>query len=249
MLCIDRQLRPALVAGLALAFGAAGAPAHTVNASALNVRSGPGYGYRVIATLSRGTVVNTVSRSGAWTKIDRPRTGWVYSSYLSNTSHSGGSGSSSGSIATGGRVGGSSYSGWVHCPDSFYGGYGYYSSWRRWGRPRMINGLLAMGRRWRAAHPGKSIAVGDISKYGGGYLAGHVSHRYGRDVDLRPMTTGATAGYTSVGWSNYSTYYNTQYARLQRAVWSVSVMLHNNRRIPGTTYWPNHYNHFHTRIY
>ena len=72
---------------------------HTVNVSGLNLRTGPGFGYRVIRVLARGTEVNTVSTSGSWTKINRPATGWVYSSYLSNTSHSGGGSSSSSSVA------------------------------------------------------------------------------------------------------------------------------------------------------
>ncbi len=60
---------------------------HTVNVSSLNVRSGPGTGYSVIWTLSKGTVVNVVSTSGSWSKINSPKTGWVYSAYLTNTSH------------------------------------------------------------------------------------------------------------------------------------------------------------------
>ena len=70
-----------------LILGALTADAHTVNVSTLNVRSGPGYGYSVIGTLSKGTVVNVVGTSGSWSKINSPKTGWVYSSYLSNTSH------------------------------------------------------------------------------------------------------------------------------------------------------------------
>ena len=72
---------------------------HTVNVSGLNVRTGPGFGCRVIRVLAHGTEVNTVSTSGSWTKINRPLTGWVYSRYLSNTSHSGGGSSTSGSVA------------------------------------------------------------------------------------------------------------------------------------------------------
>ena len=53
-----------------------------VNVDVLNVRTGPGTGYRVIGTLSRGTIVKVVSRSGSWTKISSPKTGWCYSSYL-----------------------------------------------------------------------------------------------------------------------------------------------------------------------
>ena len=64
------------------------ADAHTVNSSGgLNLRTGPGYGYSVIRVLANGTQVNTVGTSGAWTKINSPATGWVYSAYLQNTAH------------------------------------------------------------------------------------------------------------------------------------------------------------------
>ena len=74
---------------LATVFGGV-VSAHTVNVSGgLNVRTGPGYGYSIIAVLANGTVVNTIGTSGAWTHIDSPKTGWVYSAYLLNTPHSG----------------------------------------------------------------------------------------------------------------------------------------------------------------
>ena len=86
------------VALLVGALTATEAYAHTVTASALRVRSGPGFQYSVITLLDRGTVVNTVRTLGNWTHIDRPSHGWVYTQYLANTSHGGGS-FSSGSVA------------------------------------------------------------------------------------------------------------------------------------------------------
>lgn len=88
-----RHLLTAAVALLGTAFPA---QAHTVTASSLRVRTGPGFGYATIAYLSRGTVVTVVGRSGAWSRISSPRSGWCYSAYLANTPHSGGGGSSSG---------------------------------------------------------------------------------------------------------------------------------------------------------
>ena len=69
--------------------GTLNADAHTVNTSVLNVRSGAGFGYAILGTLTRGTVVNVVGTSGAWSQINSPRSGWVYSSYLINTPHTG----------------------------------------------------------------------------------------------------------------------------------------------------------------
>ncbi len=55
----------------------------TVNASSVNVRSGPGTGYSIVGTLSNGTMVTRAYTSGDWTKITSPKTGWVSSQYLS----------------------------------------------------------------------------------------------------------------------------------------------------------------------
>ena len=74
--------------------------AATVTASVLNVRRGPGYGYHVIATVRKGTHVHVVSRSGAWSKINSPRTGWCYSAYLAKTPHRTTTAPSSGSAST-----------------------------------------------------------------------------------------------------------------------------------------------------
>ena len=73
----------AATALLSLAFWTdASAMTCVVTAGTLNVRSGPGTGYAVIGTLSKGTKVNVVSTSGSWSKINSPKTGWVASQYL-----------------------------------------------------------------------------------------------------------------------------------------------------------------------
>ena len=228
-----------LVAGL---LSIAPATGHTVNVSGLNVRTGPGTGYGVVRTLSRGTEVNTVSTYGSWTKINSPVTGWVYSAYLSNTPHGGGGGSTSGMSAAG----------FINLPGSGYGWYSNTAAYRRWGVPRMVYGLITMGRAWTTGYPGVSgrvLVYSDISLQNGGYFYPHVSHRHGVDVDVSPVTTSGSAGYTSVGWSNYSTWYTQKYVNLIRRTWSVNVIFHNNSRIWGVLYWPGHYNHLHIRIY
>lgn len=56
----------------------------TVNATRLNLRSGPSTKYSVLAVLPYGQVVNTISRSGSWTQVQAGNlTGYVSSRYLS----------------------------------------------------------------------------------------------------------------------------------------------------------------------
>jgi len=51
-----------------------------VDADSLNVRSGPGTSYSVRRSISKGDVVNVVSYSGSWAKLDDGN--YVHSSYL-----------------------------------------------------------------------------------------------------------------------------------------------------------------------
>lgn len=145
-------------------------------------------------------------------------------------------------------------SGFVQLPASGTGYYSYTSSYRRWGTPRMVYGLIRTGKGWRAGHPSyPRIGVGDISLRYGGPISGHVSHRYGVDVDVRPVrTTGE--GPTSYGWSTYS---RSRTAHLLvshvKPNFSVRVVFFNDPALykpyGWIQYWPNHANHFHLRIW
>ena len=65
---------------------AAQASAATVNVASLNVRTGPGFNFHIVGVLARGTVVHVVKTSGLWSEISSPKTGWVFSAYLSASS-------------------------------------------------------------------------------------------------------------------------------------------------------------------
>jgi hypothetical protein len=66
------------------------------------------------------------------------------------------------------------------------GGNGDYACW---GTKDMVAILASMGQKYAAYFKNiggtEKIRIGDISREGGGYLAGHVSHQRGVDVDLR----------------------------------------------------------------
>jgi murein DD-endopeptidase MepM/ murein hydrolase activator NlpD len=78
------QVAPAAEGALALGAPRTQAPTvGTVTASALNLRSGPGTGYRILATLPRGTQGTVLSQSNGWYKISTNRgTGWVSGRYF-----------------------------------------------------------------------------------------------------------------------------------------------------------------------
>lgn len=80
---------------------AAAAETLTVTASgSLNMRSGPGTGYRVVGQLARGTRVETLDSASGWVKVRSPSgtVGWVSSSYLGSL---GGQGGAQGNAAPG----------------------------------------------------------------------------------------------------------------------------------------------------
>ncbi len=65
---------------------------------------------------------------------------------------------------------------------------GLYKRWhpdREWGTPTMIEVLTTVAERMAWLAPDADpIVIGDISARGGGYLAGHRSHRGGIDADI-----------------------------------------------------------------
>lgn len=66
-----------------------------VTASALNVRSGPSSGYRVLGSVARGTRLLRLGSSGSWTKVRyRGMTGYVYTRYTTRITYNGNNGSS-----------------------------------------------------------------------------------------------------------------------------------------------------------
>ncbi|MGD9867274.1 MAG: SH3 domain-containing protein [Hyphomicrobiales bacterium] len=74
------------IAASALALGAAPAAAAVVTGD-LNLRSGPGTEYRVIASMPEGAQVNTGSCSGNWCHVNwRGYSGYASASYLSGES-------------------------------------------------------------------------------------------------------------------------------------------------------------------
>lgn len=67
-----------------------------VTATSLNIRSGAGTSYSKVGTVTKGTKVTLLKKSGSWYQIKTGSvTGWVSGDYLNVTLNSSGSGSSS----------------------------------------------------------------------------------------------------------------------------------------------------------
>lgn len=207
---------------------------HTIVATRLEVRLGPARRFRSNGTLDRGDRVAVVGGQDDWKKIwFRGHVGWILDTYL----------------ASGQLDIGKSGRGFMELPAAGPGFVSYTVASRRWGRPDLIYGLLRTGLRWRDLHPRAGrIRIGDISLRNGGNISGHVSHEGGEDVDVAPMRRDRVEAPTSVGYSTYSHGLTRDLIAEMKRQLPEELVLFNDRRIPGTTPWPNHSNHFHLRI-
>jgi len=73
----------------------------------------------------------------------------------------------------------------------------------------------------------------------------HVSHRYGKDVDVAPMRNDGVEGATTRFSSRYSRARTRRIIELLRSEITPRVILFNDRAIPGVVRYPGHDNHFH----
>ncbi len=143
-----------------------------------------------------------------------------------------------------------------------------------WGTKDMISILTAMGQKYDAYFKkiggDRRIRIGDISKQGGGYLAGHVSHQRGVDVDLRFV--GGRGGFDvqsntmviaalMLSVPNYRHIPGQQMILVDQSLHSAvraglaklvseNVITADEAKRGGDalTHWPNHRDHFHVRI-
>jgi len=220
----------------------------TVTASSLNVRSGPGTGYRVVGTVSRGTRVAVEGSSGSWRKIGYDgREAWVYGTYL-DTSGATKPTTSTTPTTTTSTSRPRSRAGFIQLPSSGPGYYGYYSASRRWGTPTFVYGFERAARRFVTENSGRPrIGVGDISLMNGGDISGHASHERGVDGDFRPVKNNGTEGAVTRFQSTYSRTLTQRIVDLCRAEMPVTLIFFNDSRVRGVQNWPNHENHFHVR--
>lgn len=133
-------------------------------------------------------------------------------------------------------------------------GPGFRASGRpahRFGRPETGRALLAVAAAWARAHPkGPVLDIRDLSRSGGGPLPGHVSHRLGLDVDIRPVKSNGRQGPTSWRQPGYSRALTQQLVDLLRGnkVLPVHAIFFNDPEVRGVRPLKGHDNHLHVRF-
>uniref|UniRef100_A0AAU2UZ21 Peptidoglycan-binding protein n=1 Tax=Streptomyces sp. NBC_00003 TaxID=2903608 RepID=A0AAU2UZ21_9ACTN len=133
-------------------------------------------------------------------------------------------------------------------------GPGFHASARpghRFGRTETARALLATAAAWRRRHPrGPLIDIRDIGPRGGGPIPGHVSHRLGLDVDIRPMRSNGRQGPINWRQAGYSRALTQELVDLllDNGVLRVHRIFFNDPEVRRVQPQPNHDDHLHIRF-
>ncbi len=229
-----------------------GTPAR-VTASLLNVRRGPSTGYGVVGRAARDSKWVIVGSSGSWKKIAYGGgLRWVHGAYLSTGASSSPPPSTSSPAPAGNLP--TSAVGFVQVPASGHGYTTYSYSHKRWGTPALVYGTLRAAGQWKTQNPGyPRVVIGNVSLANGGYMAPHQSHRNGKDIDIRPISSSTYEGPLTVYQSAYSSYRNRRWiVDYARPNLSISVIGFQDASIYNSLWyvqnWSNHHHHMHIRV-
>jgi peptidoglycan hydrolase-like protein with peptidoglycan-binding domain len=154
--------------------------------------------------------------------------------------------------ATGGRVAGGGGAALAQLPSAGAGAYSYSPPANQYGRPETVRAIQVIGAAWRRAHPGgPRVGVGDLSVRGGGAMPGHVGHRTGLEVDLRPVRGDgreAPVTYLSPAYSRALTQELVDLIH-RNGILRVRTILFNDPAVRGVQAFRGHDNHLHVRFH
>jgi len=211
----------------------------------VNVRSGPSTRYRVVGRLSRGQRVPVLGVSGSWKRITfNGQTAYAFGGYLGQPQGAATPTPTPPPVNPPSRR--TSRAGYIQLPASGFGFVAYSSSSKRWGRPNLIYGMERTARRFKNEGRTRArIRVGNISRENGGILPPHISHRYGKDMDVAPLRSDGLELPVTIYSSRYSRSLNQRVIDILKSEVRARVVLFNDRRVRGVSWYPGHHNHFH----
>jgi len=121
----------------------------------------------------------------------------------------------------------------------------------QFGRAATIRHIQELGELWFAKHPSRPIAIGDISRKGGGPFPPHATHKDGLDVDMRPLTNNGINEPTNIGAANFSHEQTRELILLIRDNFDIEVIFFNDPLTISeglTKHAKGHENHVHVRF-
>lgn len=119
------------------------------------------------------------------------------------------------------------------------------------GRASTIRSVERLGEAWAQKHPTVPIAIGDISRRGGGPFPPHKSHKDGCDVDIRPLTNNGVNEPTNISATNFSHALTRELILIIREKFDPEVIFFNDPltiKEGLTKHAEGHHNHVHVRF-
>ena len=118
------------------------------------------------------------------------------------------------------------------------------------GAPAVIDSIRALGESWaRTGHA--PMALGDMSRVGGGPMPGHDGHQHGMEVDVRPFRRDGRNAATTWSSAQYDRAATRQFVQLVRQQHPGATILFNDPQLirEGLVQaYDGHDNHLHLRL-
>lgn len=125
--------------------------------------------------------------------------------------------------------------------------YSYASADEQWGTRNTIRAIREAAKRMMQ-ETSVSIGIGHISLENGGRFPPHKSHRWGVDVDVRPLRLdGARRAVTINNDNDYDQTRTRKLVRILREDPTLDLILFNDTNIQGVISATGHDNHLHVR--
>ena len=121
----------------------------------------------------------------------------------------------------------------------------------QFGQQSTIDAALRVGEAWDGLHLNHPFSIGQISKKGGGPMAGHVSHQTGLDVDVRPMRLDGKNKEVTIFEPQYDRAQTTELIKLWWLKAPVLAVFFNDPTVIAaglSIKVENHHHHFHARL-
>jgi penicillin-insensitive murein endopeptidase len=128
------------------------------------------------------------------------------------------------------------------------GYYSYSTMDRQFGTPQTVATLLEISHQFTELYPEMQVGIGDMSFANGAHMAPHVTHRNGRNADIRPMRTDGKMLPVDINNPDYSRDYTSELVAMFRANLNLHSILFNDASIKGVAHWEGHDNHLHVSM-
>ena len=139
--------------------------------------------------------------------------------------------------------------GYIVLPQVCGNGYYSYSTIdRQFGTSQNVATLIEVCQQFTELYPTMQVGIGDMSFANGAHMAPHVTHRNGRNADIRPMRTDGKMLPVDINSPEYSRDYTSELVDMFRAQLNLQSILFNDATIKGVTHWQGHDNHLHVSM-